>query len=308
MREHGLDREVPEVVQCWSSDALAWVQRSRTLDQRRTVAVLSRVKPEGKDAAARVLAWARVAVFSDADRRALGDQDRVRVLPPPVFAGGLAQSAQRDDIRSQLALDRTDIVFGLLADPPESGDLHQLAFSLGLAKVMGYRLTALAPRGGRQADRAARFIETHARRWGLIVSDISLPELVAASDVCFVDRSADQDAQSTTVGPVGLSWAMCSGVPVIDAAGWSRRGVFGEPFPLISTQATKTGRAAVPLVRWLEDASYRIELASAMRSWHDVTAAHGGFVAGLTSLWNEVAGTPFVRPGLPIPSALTGRT
>lgn len=295
----------PDIVQCYSLHAL---RLARAVFGVARVALITRPPLDARTftpASDLELASGRevIAAFDEATRRSLaplvgvgGHQDAARWLPtirllePPAFGHGGPVAVDRAAIRESLGLDPADVAIAWLADPPAAIDAAHVAYSGAVLHATGHRAVSLVRRGARDERRAAAYLRTHARRWGMLLVDCSLPELLGAADVCVVETSpaAATHPRLTPCGPVAASLALSMGVPIAAA-----RGTFlteaGSDWPAQPAISGAPGRIAVPIAAILEVASLRIGLASAARAWCDRARALDAFGTTLYDLWAEVA-------------------
>lgn len=313
----------PDIVCCWSVQGLALARAA--IGRRRPWRVGVMTRPPIGDVDSGPLG--RIAAYGlhDATVVALGRRiadayghaasvrrggillrDNIREIEPPVFPHGGIADFDRAQTRARLGLEHNDVVLGMLADPPETGDAMRLIFNVGLLYTMGQQLVGLAPRGVRNHRRAARFVRAHGRRWGLCIADAPITEIIVASDVCLIDAVPMHHGIVASVGPTAMSLAMAMGVPTVamPRAMLHTAEEFPPPVPLAGSD--DPNRIAVPVLRLLEDSAARNDLAAAQRSWCDRTRARDGFRTTLAAIFREVANVPEARAGLPMPSAFVG--
>lgn len=237
-----------------------------------------------------------LALASAEDRDIHAARARVRVIEPPIVdLDELAAFGEPDGLtdrvrlREALGIAPEQRVVGLLADPPSAGDARRVCFAIGLDHVLGVSTIALVRRGALQTRRAARFNRLNARRWDLIAADLSLLQLIAASDVCVVDTDSETDG-SPSCGPTGVALAHTLGVPVAGSRNGSPSLPGTTPLPVLLPGGLRTGAGelAVPIERLLRDEPTRIEHAHAARAWLDAARAHSGFANVLANIWSEV--------------------
>lgn len=272
-RDHG----GPDVVQCYSPSALGL---ARSVFDVARVAVLARppldarsLRRASDDDPGREV----IAAFDEPTRRSIGAGSRL--VDPPAFGPGGPVAVDRRSLRASLGLAPTDIALAWLADPPGAIDAMHVAYCGGVLMAAGHRTVSLLRRGARQERRGAAYLRAHGRRWGMLLADCSLPELIGAADACVVDVSP-----GATCGPVAASLALSMGVPIGAA-----RGTFltepGSEWPVQPAISGAPGRIAVPIAAILEVPSLRANLTSAGRAWGDRT----GFGRAMSDLWAEAA-------------------
>jgi hypothetical protein len=310
----------PDIVQCYSLPMLALARRA--VGERtppRVGVVPHRPIPRagrGAHAVAADLEWATTAVLEAGARDILAPRslsaigrsrqaDDLRVLEPPCFPPGGPPGVGRQAVRERLGLEPTDTAVGLLADPPWAGDAYRIAFALGLAKALTHRGVAVVRRGAAQERRAARFVRSQARRWNIVLADLTLPELVAASDVLVLDAAGAPGAARPSAGPTALSLAASMGVPVACAVGAEPTPGRAAHPPLLHAPSPVLGRVALPVVHWLERPDLRVAHAAALRAWAASARARDAYRRTLHALWLEAANVPSPAEGLPTPTLLT---
>jgi hypothetical protein len=246
---------------------------------------------------------ARIARAASARRGGRMCVDDVRLCPAPAFERGGPLAVDREALRSRLGIEPGDTVVGLLADPPCRGDALGLAFQLGLCWTIGRPMVGLMPRGVAWERQGLRFVIDHGRAWRMLNVHLSLPELVAVSDVAV--------AQATERGPscglVALSLCASVGVPVA-----CHPGVVGDcedadqVAPALAALDDERNRLAVPLLRLVEDAAAAAELVRRQRAFADRARAADGFARTLAGVWRETLNLPEASADLPTPAALVG--
>jgi hypothetical protein len=307
---------VPHIVQCYSLDTFRAARAcfgGPASPARIAVLPRSPIGPARHQPASDLdLASGRevIATFDDADRHRLapliGHPDdaarwlpTIRLLDPPAFQPGGPIELDRTTIRESLGLDPADVALAWLADPPAAIDAMHAAYSSGVLHAAGHGTVSLVRHGSRQERRSAAYIRTHSRRWGMLLVDLSLPELLAAADVCVIE--ADAQAASTC-GPIAASLALSMNVPI--AAGLRTFATRSEsPWPAQPAISPAPGRIAVPIAAILEVESLRVGLASAARAWSDAARARDGFRSTLHDLWAECA--PHAAPSIMASSGLS---
>ncbi len=289
-------QDIPRVgVICRSPD-LAGADIRHALDGATLCAMDCRVRSE-------------LGVASAGDRSLVAAMARVRLIEPPV-AGTAEGDApwrvhlDRERVRARLGLGPADVVVGLLADPPEMGDARRVCFAIGLDHVLGANAVALVRRGSRQTRRAARFNRLNARRWDMLIADISLTQLIAASDVCVIDTDREVGG-SPSCGPTGVAMALCGGVPVAGSALGTPLldGPHAMPVEQPSGSRTGAGGLATPIERLLRDESVRVRHAHEARAWLDRARARDGFASTLAGVWAETLRVPVLAGASSIPAA-----
>jgi hypothetical protein len=217
----------------------------------------------------------------------------IRLLEPPAFSPGGPIALDRADVRARLGLEPADVVLVLLADPPGAADAQAMMFAAGVLHALGHRVVCLIRRGARQERRAAAYLRAHAHRWGLILADLSLPELIAAGDVGVVDRvHLAAEADSPTCGPLAVGLALSMGLPIAAAPDLflADPSAAGEAWPVRQALSRSPGRVAVPLADILESRALRVDLAAAGGGWCERALGRDGFRSALTGVWAEAAG------------------
>ena len=308
LREDRYPRAMPSIVQCWSLSALELARRvfGGGPGAPARVAVLARFPtPDEFPAAKKILAGAShsdlatgrevLAAIHPRVRASIGammgdaaEPDRwlhaVRLIDPPVPS--LSQRPDASAIRAALEIDATEKVVGLLADPPSAADAHRFAFASGVVFAAGRPITVLIRRGATHERRGAAFIRAHSRRWGMVLADLSLPELVAASDVLFVD--SPPNASHPSAGPTAIALAHAMVVPIVAFPGYFTP----SDGPILLSPSESLGRIAVPIVELLESGATRAAQAAAARAWLNEAIARDGFRSTLHEVWYEVSHTP----------------
>jgi hypothetical protein len=204
----------------------------------------------------------------------------------------------------------------LVAPMPSSADALRLSFLGGLSFVAGVRVTAVVPRDAHNLRRAARFVRLHSRRWGLVATDATLPEMLHAADVAVVlppEAGRTETAESATAAASAIAVHM--GVPLVCAAG-------GEGAALLSSAAEQSGSAGAAsilhciardrdtksiarvVLMLAESASMRRAVGEALASARERTPISDSVLA---PLWREWLTRVSVHPGLPAPKVLAHR-
>ena len=296
----------PDLIQCWSPGALHLARRvfgaCPGAPARCAVALRPPTRRQLSTPADSDLATGReVAVaFDEPTRAALapllsraGPADAarwrptIRLLHPPAFAPGGPIALDRAALRASLNIAPSDTVVCLLADPPALGDAARMTFAAGVVLAAGHRTVSLIRRDTINDRRAARYTRAHSRRWGLILADLSLPELLGASDIALIDAPSGVP----TCGPVAASLALSMAVPIVTFPGVL------PGWPVLRAPSDALGRIAVPIVELLESPHLRADLAARARSWSDHARASNAFPETLAAIWRE-------QLNIPAPSAL----
>jgi hypothetical protein len=210
------DRGRPDAAVCWST-ATAGVAMRVLQAGTRIVAVPFNAPPPTSDGAphdAFLIAAAEMSggveqVYVAAplrSHRSWGEEvhigDATPALAPPPHPW------TRDALRASAGIDPGAVVVVLLS-PGGCADAHRFVFVTSLCAAAGADVVALVPRQSLQRARALRLHRLYGRPRRLIVSDLALPELLAAADlaVCgdpFIGASA-----------VAIAAAHRAGVPVL---------------------------------------------------------------------------------------------
>jgi hypothetical protein len=296
----------PELVQCWSLDALHLARRvfgtgaespARCAVVARPPEAAQRSTPSDSD-----LATGRevIAAYDHATRRAVaplmsgaGEDEAgrwlptIRMLAAPAFEPGGPVAVDRAAVRRSLGVKPEETIVSLLADPPGAGDAQRMVFAMGVLNAIGHRTVSLVRSGARQDRRAAAYLAAHSRRWGLVLADLSLAEAIGASDVCVVDHVPDEHGIALpTCGPVGASLALAMGVPIVTfpgvLAGW----------PVLAARSASLGSVSGPIRELLENPRVRVEHAAGVRGWCDRARAAQGFERTLAAIWAEQLNVP----------------
>ena len=325
-RTDDLGEPTPDIIQCWSVRMLgaaraafgkriiprcavltrppvAGIARhveshrfSKTAEERAlddtTLLALDHVTREG---------WAPMA---SAGRGALRLRDNIRLSPaPPLPPVALPfNPSARAASRAALGLEDREIAVVFLADPPSAGDSMRFAFQVGLQHVGGVRIVGITPRGTSHSRRGARFVAGHGRRWGLVESSRPIDELLSAADVALWDAPADGEVTS---GPILLAACIAAGVPVAAAAHPLSIQMLNT-IPECIARDNSTRAVASKLFELASDAPARANIAHRMSALAADMRQRDAFRRTLLALWRERANVPIIRPGLPVPAALTG--
>jgi hypothetical protein len=303
----------PDIVQAWSLDALELARECfGDRDGPARVAVISHTPPAGPSsppadertsrAAHEVICTfdrATCAWLAPAGTASWGPS--INLLEAPAFPPGGPLAIERAALRNRLGLDGSDIAVAVLADPPGALDAAGAMFTAGVLHALGHRTVFLIRRGARHERRAAAYQRAHARRWGMLLCDLLLPELLAAADVALIERAAPH-GDSPTCGPVALSLALSMGVPIASAPRifTSSPTSWGSPWPVRVGSSAAVGRSAVPLADLLGTAALRVEIASQARAWCERARARNGFQSSLSRIWSEMGS----GLGLPVPASV----
>jgi len=308
----------PDIIQSWSLDAASL---ARSLypsgpDAPARVAVIPRTpldRPTRDAAPDSDLATGReiFAALDDTARGAIAplislagsrEADRwlptIRSLEPPIFDRALGASVfpPRSETRAALGLAPNETVIGVLADPPRAADAERAMFTAGVLFAAGRRSTWLIRRGARHERRAAEYLRSHAHRWGMALADITLPELIAASDLCVIDAVPQHDGLPlATCGPTAIAVTLAAGIPVVASPGAASPR---DQMPIAFASIPALGRTAVPIALLLESSAARSDLAAAARTWVAQARARNGFASTLASIWLEAANIPSSEPFL----------
>lgn len=314
----------PDIVQCWSARGLMLARRVFGTGDGSPVrvAVIGREQVGdraddswgGSDAA---LATGRevIVTLDLATRAAIAPRiaravdaarwhHAIRVIEPPVFASEFAGRGNREEVRATLGIEGGEVVVGVLADPPAALDAHRMAFAAGVVYAAGHRAVWIIRRGARDERRAVDYQRKFERRFGLVLADMTLPQLVAASDVCVADGKGINPGSLSPIaddgpscGVTALSLAVSAGVPVVAFPGVARATASGETWPVLAGKVKSLTRAADPIARMIEDPALRLDLAAAMRGWNDRARARDGFRRVLREIWLEAANVPMLGMG-----------
>lgn len=303
------DRELPEgtwadVVQCYSVGTLGLARLAVGKRKPPRIGVLSR-PPVGRSPGARerfALHDATLLVFDHATRDAYAEaasarrggaylRDNIRLCAAP---GVMPRSAlaRRDEIRASLGIEPEHRAVVFLADPAGAGDAMRMAFTLGLCFVRGQRTVGVLPRGCTHARRAARFVRTHGRSWGLVFSDLPMTDLIAGADAGVWDAGEPSLGPGSS-GPMLLRSALAGGLPIVAGPGAPTGDASGHP--LVRTAINHTPAAVGAML---------MEVLTSPRP--PALAGGDDFATTLAELWNECANRPMHRPGLPVPTLLVG--
>lgn len=309
----------PDLVHCWSVGMLGV---ARAAFGKRTIprcAVLTRT-PLPLPAAGRWLARRRIeralddttllaldptireawAPAASVGRGGVRMLDNIRLCEPPTGAPSGDPHA-RARARAALGIADDALAVVLLADPPAAADALRFVFLVGLIHCAGIRVVALARSGHRGERRAARFVAGHSRRWGLVVSDRPITQLIDAADIAVWDTGEHGVPSS---GPTLIREAMARGVPV--AAAWrpmAERAL--GPLAPDCVAASDTPQLVAGRIHALaSDAALRRRVAEDGRLFAAECVRRDLFRATLRALWEERANIPTIRPGLPIPEEL----
>lgn len=212
----------------------------------------------------------------------------LRLLEPPAFKPGGPLPTDREALRAALGLTPADSVVAALADPPDSLDAMNAAFAGGVLNAIGHRTVFLLRRGGHHERRGAAYTRAHGRRWGSILADLSLHELLAAADIAVVDH-AHGSRGLPACGPIAINLAISMGIPIASAPGLftALRASSGQAWPIRIGNSAASGRIAVPLADLLGNPALRIQLAAEARTFADTARARNGFRTGIARLWEE---------------------
>jgi hypothetical protein len=278
-----------DVVQCYSLPSLALARLAIGKRRPPRVGFLARppaVRPAGR--ARFALHDSTLVCCDDATANGYAEaasarrggtflRDNIRRCDPPAIPFR-ADAAAREHARARLGLSPDDRAVAFLMDPPSAGDAMRAAFVVGLAYVAGTRGVAIVPRGAAHARRAARFVRTHGRSWGLLLTDgFSSPH--ASSGSTLVRLAVDR------------------GLPVV------------TPPDAVASSALVGARAFTALNRTptaLGEALVRALAAPVQAPPAPPPPAPSDFLPTITAVWREVANVPVLRPGLPTPVLLAG--
>ncbi len=213
----------------------------------------------------------------------------IRLVDPPCFAQGGPVAIDRAALRTSLGIQQGETVVSTLADPPSLGDANRMAFASGMAMATGHRTISLIRRGAKGDRRAVRYVRSHGHRWGLVVANLSLPEMLACSDMTVID--APDGVPSC--GPVAASLALSMAVPIV-----AFPGVL-PGWPVLHGPSMSVGRLAVPIAQILESSQTRVEMAALARSWCDHARASKGFHGTLAAIWREQLNVPVSSVDVP---------
>ncbi|MBX3407154.1 MAG: hypothetical protein KF869_10350 [Phycisphaeraceae bacterium] len=309
----------PDLVQCWSVGMLG---AARAAFGKRTIprcAVLTRT-PMPLPTAGRWLArhrieralddttllaidptireaWAQPASVGRGGLRML---DNIRLCEPPGRAPDV-DAHERGRARTALGIRDDAVAVVMLADPPAAADALRFVFLVGLIHCAGVRVVAVARSGQRGDRRAARFVAGHSRRWGLVVSDRPMTELIHAADIAVWDTGEHGIPSS---GPMLIREALSRGVPV--AAAWRPMAARAlGPLASACMAASDTPQLVAGRIHALaRDAALRARVADESRRFAASCAERDDFRRTLRALWEERANVPTIRPGLPIPEEM----
>lgn len=322
-RTDDLGEPAPDLIQCWSVRMLAAARSAfgkriiprcgvltsppgQIVLQRAAAARLSKTPEERALDDTTLLtfdlttrdAWAPMA---SSGRGALRMRDNIRITPSrPLLS--ISNQIGRDAARQALGLERTDIAVLYLADPPAAGDSMRFAFQVGLQHVGGVKIVGIVPRGTSHARRGARFVAGHGRRWGLIESQRPFDHLLSAADIALWDAFEDGSVSS---GPLLISACIGRGLPVAAAAHpISTNTLAGIPECVARDASVRA--VASKLFELANDAPVRASISQRMHTLAAELASRDAFRRTLLALWQERANLPIIRPGFPIPAALTG--
>ncbi len=291
----------PTVLTAWSVPALALARRALGKRSLPRVAVLP-VHQAPTPADAYALDEVTILVLSTAVREAIAPaaaarrgsspnliRDNIRLAPPPVFTRSGPVPTSRESLRSALGLTPSDRVVSLLASPARHADALAMAFQLGLCFTIGHPLVGLVPRSAANLRQGLEFCREHGRRWNLLPFDLSLPELVAAADLC-IAQSTDL---APSCGPTALSLAAAMGVPVAaHPSVLSGLGLIAPPPPALLAANSDRNALALPIISLAESSPEAAQLAHAQRAWCDHARAADAFRSTLAAIWAEVTNLP----------------
>ncbi|MBY0262597.1 MAG: hypothetical protein K2Q20_09650, partial [Phycisphaerales bacterium] len=230
-------------------------------------------------------------------------RDNIRLAPPPIFNRAGPIPTDRETIRAALGLDPADRVVTLLSGIPAHADALAMAFQLGLCFTIGRPLVGLVDRGAANLRQGLEFCREHGRRWSILPVNLTLPERIAAADLCI----AQMNGLRPSCGPTALSLAAAMGVPVAAHPGViAGLAAIAPPPPALLGSGNDRNALALPILALADTDRERPSIAHAQRAWCDHARAADAFRSTLADLWAEVANLPLPRPGLPTPSALIG--
>lgn len=306
---------LPDIVQCWSVSGLAAARRALGKRIPPRVGVLTRPLHPRTSVDSYALSEATLAAVSMAVRSSHAEaasarrggrllESNIRLIEPPVFEHGGPLHVDRENVRRAMSLSTSDVAIGLLSSPPSDADLERLMFAVGLAYTMGHRLVAIARRGVGHQRRAVRHVRSHGRRWDLRLTEATIVEIAAASDVAVIDAHPTGAPGAGTCGPIALSLCAAMAVPVIAAGSAAPSDSWTELPPVVRARNDDRGQLAPAFAMVLEDPRLRAEFAAAQRSWSDRARAASGFEQTLAAIWRETANVPQRRAGLPTPTLL----
>ena len=215
----------------------------------------------------------------------------IRLIAPPAFEHGGPIALDRAALRLTLGLKPADTAIALLADPPSLGDAHRMCFALGVLRAVGHRTVLLLRRGARHDRRAAAYLGAHSRRWGLVIADLSLPQIATVADLAVIDNIPHPDGTtSPTCGPVGAALSLSMSLPIATFP-----GVLPH-WPVLSAPSSSLGRIAIPISNYLENPQARTDSGASARGFCDRARAARGFETTLAAVWREQLNVPSAGP------------
>lgn len=167
----------------------------------------------------RVFAETRMTFSSQTVRgewsTALEQTINAQIVPLPIES----TYADRVSVRQGWGMSQDVCAIGGLGSPMSNIDAKALAYQAGVMSFAGASAAAVVPAGARDLERAARFIERHEPRWGLVIEPRPIWDWLCACDVVLWqgDRWRDTNLPSRRppTGTHSLAWAAAIGVPII---------------------------------------------------------------------------------------------